>query len=154
MPSDLELTIHTLEATNDPSNAYFAFTVDSTGDYGVIKANKEGLRLFAAEMLKKSMLLEERQDGETLFFGNLEWIVSDAGYELITGVEPLYQTRGECRAPAPEAKVIEEAISPDKKERPSGKGCLGTLLWCLIGSLILVGVVKAFPKLQSWVNIH
>jgi len=159
MPSDLDLTIQSLEQTNDPAKAYFAFTVDRTGDYGTIRANKEGLRLFAAEMLKKSIRVEQQQDGEPLFFGNLEWIICDAGYELITGIEPEYRTREEIREKAAEAlskdpELDEEVLSPDMKKQVSGKGCLGSIGWILIGSLILMAAVKAFPKLQAWVNIH
>jgi len=93
MPDDLESSISFLESTNDPANAYFSFTVDETGEYGLIRANKEGLRLYAAELLKKSIELEQRQDGQPLFFGHLEWVVSDAGYDLIAGIAPLYQER-------------------------------------------------------------
>lgn len=161
----METSIRSLEETNDPAKAYFAFTVDSTGDYGVIKANKEGLRLFAAEMLKKSIALEEGRPEEILFFGHLDWIVSDAGYELIAGVEPEYRTREEIFAAvaagspstAPRG-VGEEKGSPGpypgSAKRASGAGCFGSISWWIIGSLILYAAVKAFPKLQSWVNIH
>jgi hypothetical protein len=96
MPADLETSISFLESTNDPSRAYFSYTVDDSGEYGLIRANKEGLRLYAAELLKKSMEMEERQDGQTLYFGPLEWVVSDAGYDLIAGVAPVYRDRNEA----------------------------------------------------------
>src|SRR5258708_25555877 len=90
MPPDLESSISFLEETNNPANAYFSFTADNAGEYGIIKANKEGLRLYAAEMLKKSLELEQRQDGEPLFFGHLEWVVSDACYDLLARFLPHY----------------------------------------------------------------
>jgi hypothetical protein len=53
MSSDLETSIRQIEETNDPENAYFSYSVDDSGEFGVIKANKEGLRLYAADLLKR-----------------------------------------------------------------------------------------------------
>src|SRR5882762_7203517 len=159
MSPDLESSIAFLESTNDPVNAYFSFTVDETGEYGIIKANKEGLRLYAAQMLKKSMELEQKQDGQPLFFGHLEWVVSDAGYDLIAGVIPQYQVRTEILAsrktPQADAHVehVEEVVSP-KTEPPPRSGCLfSILLWVTFG-LILLATHKAFTNLHLWENIH
>lgn len=91
--STIESIIAYLEGSNDPATAYFSYSVDDTGDYGVIKANKEGLRLYAMELLKKSLEMEKKQDGHFLAFQPSEWIVSDAGYDLIAFVEPQYQPR-------------------------------------------------------------
>ena len=156
MPPDLESSIAFLESTNDPLHAYFSFTVDETGEYGIIKANKEGLRLYAAEMLKKSMELEQKQDGQPLFFGHLEWVVSDAGYDLIAGVIPQYQVRTEILASrtTPQADAhAEETVSP-KKEQSARSGCLfSILLWVTFG-LILLAAHKAFTNLHLWENIQ
>jgi hypothetical protein len=162
MPSDLKSSICFLEETNDPASAYFSFAVDSTGEYGIIKANKEGLRLYAAEILKKSLLLEDKQDGEPLFFGDLEWVVSDAGYDVVAGIQPQYLTRGEILNEATENEP-DPAAYPDHKEPAqgaaaekspaTGKGCLVMVL-CIMGSLILLAAIKAFPNLRPWVNIH
>src|SRR5258708_36426025 len=95
MSVELEKSISFLESTNDPANAYFSFAVDSTGEYGIIKANKEGLRLYAAEILKKSLQLESKQDGEPLFFGDLEWVVSDAGYDVVAARQRPQQRNAE-----------------------------------------------------------
>ena len=43
MPSDLESSIRFLEENNDPAEAFFTYTVDDTGEFGLIKANKEAL---------------------------------------------------------------------------------------------------------------
>ncbi|MBN9384900.1 MAG: hypothetical protein J0H74_29360 [Chitinophagaceae bacterium] len=156
MSPDLESSIAFLESTNDPVNAYFSFTVDETGEYGIIKANKEGLRLYAAEMLKKSLELEKRQDGQPLFFGHLEWVVSDAGYDLIAGIVPQYQGRTEILAarkngtPNP---LTEPPASPSKEQAPRS-GCLSSfLLWVIVG-LILLAAHKAFANLHPWESIH
>jgi hypothetical protein len=164
MPSDLESCICFLEETNNLANAYFSFSVDSTGEYGIIKANKEGLRLYAAEILKKSLLLENCQDGKPLYFGDLQWVVSDAGYDVVAGIQPEYLTRPEILStkdtglPDPatyEGRHPEPSSSPGKKAPApaAGKGCF-VLFLCIIGSLILLATAKAFPNLQSWVNIR
>lgn len=93
MSNSIQSVISFLEETNDPKVAYFSYSVDDTGDYGVIRANKEGLRLYAMELLKKSMEMENKRDGHSLAFSPSEWMVSDAGYDLIAYVEPQYESR-------------------------------------------------------------
>jgi len=156
MPPDLESSIAFLESTNDPVNAYFSFTVDETGEYGIIKANKEGLRLYAAEMLKKSLELEQKQDGQPLFFGHLEWVVSDAGYDLIAGVVPQYQSRAEIldSRNTPRGEQHDKELVSPKEEQPRRSGCLfSVLLWVTCG-IILLAAHKAFTTLHLWENIH
>jgi hypothetical protein len=89
----LKPLLSVLEETNDPGIAYFSFTVDDKGEQGVISANKEGLRLYALDLLKKSLEMENRQDGRKLCFKPEEWMISDAGYDLIRAVQPEYKTR-------------------------------------------------------------
>jgi len=153
MPADLESSISFLESTNDPATAYFSFTVDETGEYGIIKANKEGLRLYAAEMLKKSLEVEQRQDGQPLFFGHLEWVVSDAGYDLIAGVVPQYQSRPEILASRNADQEYREKAPPEK-EQPQRSGCLFSIMLWVIGGLIFLVAQKAFTNLRLWENIH
>ena len=167
MSVDLGSSISFLETTNDPSQAYFSFAVDETGEYGIIKANKEGLRLYAAEMLKKSMELEQRQDGEPLYFDQLEWVVSDAGYDLIAGVVPEYQGRKEILA-ARHFDPEHRGAGRIKKEQPPNRGCLFSILVWVIGVLIFLTsgqclsfgrtnlrfVSEPFTNLHVWENIH
>jgi len=156
MSPELESSISYLESTNDPVNAYFSFTVDETGEYGIIKANKEGLRLYAAQMLKKSLELEQKQDGKPLFFGHLEWVVSDAGYDLIAGVMPKYQPRAEILASqnSNPASLPEEDRSVAQKDQAPRYGCLFNILMWVIGGLLLLAATKAFATLHPWENIH
>jgi hypothetical protein len=154
MPSDLESSISYLGSANDPASAYFSFTVDETGEYGIIKANKEGLRLYAAELLKKSLELEEKQDGQPLFFGELEWVISDAGYDLIAGVVPQYQSRGEILAARnTEPQPRREGAQPEEKDHPPRSGCLTSILFWIIGGLIFLLAYKV-TNLHLWENIH
>lgn len=87
--------IDCLEKTNDPAVAYFSFTTDETGDHGAIRANKEGLRRYALELLKKSVEMEDRRDSNNLCFPPFEWLVSESGYDLIRSVRPEYKNRTE-----------------------------------------------------------
>jgi hypothetical protein len=156
MSPDLESSIAYLQSTNDHVNAYFSFTVDETGEYGIIKANKEGLRLYAAEMLKKSLELEKNQDGQPLFFGHLEWVVSDSGYDLIAGVMPQYQTRTEILTARKDGMTAPHAEAPasSKKEQIPSSGCFFTIMMWVIAGLILLAAHKAFPNLHPWESIH
>ncbi|HVW59058.1 MAG TPA: hypothetical protein VHC48_03450 [Puia sp.] len=156
MSPDLESSIAYLQSTNDHVNAYFSFTVDETGEYGIIKANKEGLRLYAAEMLKKSLELEKNQDGQPLFFGHLEWVVSDSGYDLIAGIMPQYQTRTEILTARKDGMTAPHAETPasSKKEQIPSSGCFFTIMMWVIAGLILLAAHKAFPNLHPWESIH
>jgi hypothetical protein len=94
MASQIEKCIGFLEETSDTGSAYFSFTTDDSGEHGIIKANKEGLRLYALELLKKSVEMEKQPDSsDVLFFEDQEWLVDDAGYNLIWGVDPTNETR-------------------------------------------------------------
>jgi len=94
MASQIETCIGLLNETSDTKSAYFSFTTDSTGEHGVIRANKEGLRLYALELLKKSVQMEKNpSSNEVLFFDEHEWLIDDAGYNLIWGVDPTSASR-------------------------------------------------------------
>ena len=131
-----------LEATNDPSVAYFSYTADDKGERGVIHANKEGLRLYALDLLKKSVQMEALQDGKNLCFKDCEWLISDTGYNLISAVKPAYKNRDAILQELSGAKESAPGnITPDQSRT---KGCLGTLL-VLIGCLFTIGAaIKCF----------
>jgi len=96
MSSQIETCIGFINETCDTRSAYFSFTTDDSGEHGVIKANKEGLRLYAMELLKKSLEMEKSPTSEEiLFFDEYDWLVDDAGYNLIWGVTPTNATRNE-----------------------------------------------------------
>lgn len=150
MPADLESSIRFLEETNDPADAFFSYTVDDTGEFGLIKANKEGLRLYAAELLKKSMSLEETpREEEPLFFSPRPWMFSETGYDLIAGVLPQHHNRQEILAqdhPFPHR--------PAGTRRRRRQPVMLFVLMCITGALIMLATLKAFPNLRSWVNIR
>jgi hypothetical protein len=147
MPADLDASIRFLEETNDPKEAYFSYTVDDTGEFGLIKANKEGLRLYAAELLKKSKSLEETpQKMDPLFFTPNPWMCSETGYDLIAGVLPEHHSRRE---------IVESRLPPRRSRKAhTMRPVLLFLLMCITGALLMLVSLKAFPTLRLWVNIH
>ena len=146
MLADLNSSIRYLEDTNDPADAYFSYSIDDTGEYGLIKANKEGLRLYAAEILRKSQLIDDVHQGEPIFFTPHEWMDNEAGYDLIAGILPQYDSRREIRA---EKTPFPQEPFPQKKQP-----VLLFILMCITGALIMLATLKAFPNLRLWVNIH
>ena len=84
-----------LEQSSDPDAAFFSYDVDETGERGVIRANKEGLRLYAMELLKKSMTMENSVSTKPICFDYYPWLVSHTGYDLIAAVQPEYGNRNE-----------------------------------------------------------
>ena len=149
MPSDLESSIQYLEETNDPSAAFFSYTVDATGEFGLIKANKEGLRLYAAEILKKSQLVEQEvgKEEQPLFFTPRQWMFSETGYDLIAGVLPQYHPR--CEILAGHGAPRRSAGIRNRRQP-----VLLFILMCITGALIMLATLKAFPNLRLWVNIR
>ena len=166
MPPDLESSIRFLEENNDPTEAFFSYTVDDTGEFGLIKANKEGLRLYAAELLRQSQLLEQKTEQgimserglnserdlksereEPLFFAPQPWIISETGYDLIAGILPQYQGR---RSIVSEWNPLRRPATNRARPKP----VFLFVVMCITGALIMLATLKAFPTLRLWVNIH
>jgi hypothetical protein len=160
MPPDLESSIRFLEENNDPAEAFFSYTVDDTGEYGLIKANKEGLRLYAAELLRQSQLLEQssergpkseralksEQPPAPLFFAPQPWMFSETGYDLIAGILPQYGGR---RSIVSQWNPLRRS-SGGRRPQP----VFLFVVMCITGALIMLATLKAFPTLRLWVNIH
>src|SRR5687767_14035683 len=134
----IDSIIESLEKNNDPAVAYFSFTTDENGEHGAIRANKEGLRRYALELLKKSRELEEKNDGGKLCFPPYEWLVSDAGYDLFLSVRPEYTSR----------KEILSANIPQRTKMSTGpvkrNGCLGVVLLLAISLCTLAAAITCF----------
>ncbi|HET6256091.1 MAG TPA: hypothetical protein VFE32_18590 [Puia sp.] len=146
--SDLEASIRLIEETNNPETAYFSYSVDDSGEFGVIKANKEGLRLYAADLLKKSLEMEEEAPTtQPLFFSANDWMFSETGYNLIAGILPQYESR---------KQIILQGLSPVRQPQPRSqkKPVFYLVLMCITGALLMLATLKAFPNLRLWVNIH
>ncbi|HXD76505.1 MAG TPA: hypothetical protein VN616_01795 [Puia sp.] len=148
MPSDLETSIRQLEETNNPEQAYFSYSVDESGEYGLIKANKEGLRLYAVDLLKKSLEMEvEPPEEQPLFFSPHDWMFSETGYNLIAGVLPQYASRQQI------LNGSGKAVVPPRARRGRSPA-LYFVIMCITGALLMLATLKAFPNLRQWVNIR
>ena len=148
MSSDLETSINQIEATNDPDNAYFSYSVDDSGEFGVIKANKEGLRLYAADLLKKSLEMEQEvPKKQPLFFSPKDWMFSETGYNLIAGILPQYESR---------RQIVLHHLAPVRPmvARGQKRPVLYLVLMCITGAILMLATLKAFPNLRLWVNIR
>jgi len=130
--------IDCLESVSDPAVAYFSFETDDTGEYGAIRANKEGLRRYALELLKKSVEMEEKRDGQVLCFQPYEWLVSDAGYDLIRCVKPEYASRTEILA----SNASRMSVMPGGATNSKQQGCFTAVLAiaasCLCTAALLI----------------
>ena len=144
MSSQIETCIGFLEETCDDKSAYFSFTTLNSGEHGVIKANKEGLRLYALELLKKSLEMEkDPASRQVLFFEEFDWLVDDAGYNLIWGVHPTDGKRDEIIA---EDAIIQQQVSEIPEPRKSNP------LYSWLPSLIILsgGVVIVTIAAIKW----
>ncbi len=96
MSSHIESCIGLLQEACDTDTAYFSYATDQSGELGVIRANKEGLRLYAMELLKKSVEMENAPASqEVLYFDDYDWLADDPGYQLISGIVPTTASRSE-----------------------------------------------------------
>jgi hypothetical protein len=129
--------IDSLEHANDPDVAYFSFTTDESGEHGAIRANKEGLRRYALELLKKSMELEEKHDGKKLCFPPYEWLISDAGYDLIRSVRPEYKSRSEILSDNLRAHLMPRREEPNTSALSNRLLVIMILTLCTIAAAIL-----------------
>lgn len=139
MPSQLESSIQFLNETCDAQSAYFSFTTDDSGEHGIIKANKDGLRLYAMELLKKSLEMESAPEAsEVLFFDEQEWLVDDAGYNLIWGVDPTSSTRSELLATNTIPEPAVHTIKPLRAFNPASRWLPSLII--LSGGLVIVTI--------------
>ncbi len=142
MSQNFTQLISVLEENCDPSVAYFSYAADDRGERGVIRANKEGLRLYALDLLRKSVQMEERQDGKNLCFKQSDWMINEAGYNLISGVKPEYGSRDSIlrerfSSGKERYEEVQEKLSANKA---TNSGCLGGLL-LITGTLASFGAI-------------
>jgi hypothetical protein len=141
MTTSIEELVSLLQETSDPGNAFFSYEADESGECGVIRANKEGLRLYAAEILKRSLEMDKRPGCSHLFFGQHDWIMSDAGYDLISAVRPEYRSRNEILS---SRKRTRKRVNLSSNSLSKNKGCTGILVLALFSLLTLAAIIKCF----------
>lgn len=128
----LQIIINELEETNSTQDAYFGIFQNGGGpEESYVHANRQGLELFAAEILKASRdfnedAKEEEKSTIPLDFES-EWIY---GLVCIQYVQPYLGSRKK-NTPHPERNTL--------KEKMVGIGCGAILL--LIISAVIVGII-------------
>jgi hypothetical protein len=85
-------------------------------------------------------------EDEPLFFSHPEWLVNEAGYDLIAGILPQQQTREEILASGPgePADAGNPSAQTSQRKGIRGKGCLVSLLILLTGSALLLLLKRSF----------
>lgn len=131
---ELHVIIKKLEANNSKEQAYFEVSYDDGEENGTyIKANKEGLQLFANELLKVSLNFEEildRKEKTTLIDDANDWLKGLAFFNYI-----------EIISEKPKENEVEE-IKDTWQNKAVNYGCFAILIFAVI--IFIVGLVSAY----------
>ena len=134
---ELQKIIDRITETNSKDDAYFGiFRYGGGPDESFIRANKQGLELFAVDLLKASRDTEEiisdpSQNAYTLEFEE-EWIDEDSE-TLLQYVEPSIDKR-ESAKPLP--------YKENWKDKLIGIGCFTGIIFLAVS--VIVGIVSIF----------
>ncbi|NMH88956.1 hypothetical protein [Flavivirga algicola] len=133
----LRAVIQQLKETNLKENAYLGFFYnDNDHDYETyhIKANKEGLELYAAKFLEASLEMDRRtfiNNEKEIFSLNSKWF-DDSDFQF-SHIELLQKIKAEIVEP------IEEAYNQPWKDKLSGYAIAGCFIFVLFS--ILIGII-------------
>lgn len=131
---ELQEIVTRLKATNTKEDAYFGiFSYGGGPDESFIKANRQGLELFAAEILEASMLTGEIvNDGQKNLHPlryDEEWI---DGETIVQYVEPFLESRENRK---------EEAYTQSWRDKMFTGGCV---LLVVLGVIVFItGLITA-----------
>lgn len=129
---ELDAIIVQFDKTKLSKSGYFRINPDNLHDEGALTANKEGLQLFALELLKTARdadtLLGENEEVITKCFSDAEWIDQHPNFYL-TYIHLLKDK-------------ISQEITPAKKNQWDVVGCL--FLVITIAFLLITGVITVF----------
>ncbi|MBK7127838.1 MAG: hypothetical protein IPM74_14625 [Crocinitomicaceae bacterium] len=136
---ELQKIIDQLESSNSKEDAYFGiFDFGHESGESFVKANKEGLELFATELLKASRDADEIVADEKKKIINVEynaaWIDGDT---LIQYVQPSIEKRVNAKFEPPKQTWL---------GRIAGAGCLALILIAV--AAFAIGLFTMF----SWLN--
>jgi hypothetical protein len=135
---DLQIIIDELEASNSKEDAYFGIFNVSGQDECFINANKQGLELFAADLLKASLRAEDllAQNPKSVFplSYDEDWMDEESDI-LIQYVEPSIEERKKTKA---------EPYKETPKDIVIKVGCVVGLVVTVVSSII------GFITLLSW----
>ncbi|TAJ12589.1 hypothetical protein DMA11_12325 [Marinilabiliaceae bacterium JC017] len=136
---ELQNIINLLETGNSKDDAYFGiFEYGGGSDESYIKANKQGLELFAADLLKASrdseeIVLDNERDIYSLDYGE-EWIDDESG-TFIQYVELIIEKR---------KKEKKKPYKETWKDDAAKIGCIGGVL------IIAISIVVGLITMISW----
>jgi hypothetical protein len=129
MKEKLNEIIQLLEQNSSPSNAYIDIAVEDEDYPGIISGNPDGLRLLAAELLRRSIEIEEGYL-ITADIPDAKWILNDDMPLSITGLK---ETR---------EKIIENKQNIQDNENKSSFNSWGCLMVALVvAALMVFGII-------------
>lgn len=108
---ELNILVEKLKASNSKEDAIFDINEGAGPDGGhYIKANRQGLRLFAAELLEgsnDSRIIDERKDKRAIPISTIEWSDGDV---VLEHIEPIFGIQRKQEAADPVNKFKEKLI--------------------------------------------
>lgn len=132
----LRAVIQQLKETNLKENAYLGFFYnDDDCETCYIKANKEGLELYATKLLEASLEMDRRafvENKKEVFNLSLKWFVKHSDFEF-SFIELVQKTKDEIIGP------IKKEYNQTWKDKLSGYGILGCFILALIS--MFTGIV-------------
>lgn len=134
--TDLQKIINDLESTNSKDEAYFGVFMYGGGpEESYVKANRQGLELFAAELLKASRdtekILESDEESIALLAHDDDW-VDDDSHVFLEYVEPSTKVREEAKA---------ELEADSWQDKLFMVGCSAILIMTIIATLVGIGTI-------------
>lgn len=112
---ELDIIIEKLEAMSSVEDAFFLYDYEvSIKKSGFIHSNKEGLILYAKELLKASKRFEDfklnKSEEETIFLETSDWYLHGKK-RIIPYIKPIYKSRKLLKEPISFKEKIKEKIS-------------------------------------------
>ncbi len=128
----LRAVIQQLKETNLKENAYLGFFCNDDGsETCYMKANKEGLELYATKILEASLEMDRRMFSDKkkeVFNLPVKWFVNDSDFQF-SFIELLQKTKTEIIDP------IKEEHNQTWKDKLKGYVILGCFIFALISML-------------------
>ncbi len=136
---DLQKIISELESANPKEDAYFGIFSNGREDESFINANKQGLELFATDLLKASLNAEDllAQNPKSVFplSYDEDWIDEESDI-LIQYVEPSIEEREKTKA---------YSYKETLKDKATKVGCIAGLVLALVSAVIgFITILKWF----------
>ena len=135
----LRAVIQQLKETNLKENAYLGFFYNDD-ETCYIKANKEGLELYATELLEASLEMDNRvfiENKKEVFNLSLEEFVKDSDFQF-SFIELVHKTKTEILEPA------KEEPNQTWKDELAGYVIIGCFIF------VLISMLTGFVTIITW----